>query len=248
MGLPHTSPESPPRALPVARLSYIDTASACTVVATTPAASPALWRRYLRGAQRSYRRFGVEEALEIDRIRGGDCTAAFFALVEPGGAVVGGVRVEGPLHSAGQSHAVAEWAERPGLETIRRRIAERLPGGVVEMKAAWVDAPGRGGQATAALARVAPHTLTLLGVRYAMATSAAYVLERWCSSGGAVDEAVPPTPYPDARYLTRIMWWDAATVPLRAEPAQALRIAEETRLITEAMRRGGHAPVRAARP
>ncbi|WP_235681167.1 hypothetical protein [Tomitella gaofuii] len=208
------------------RVSFADEDGGCTVVAATPSAEPGLWHEYLCGARESYRRFGVEKALGIDGMRDGRSTAVFFTAVDGTGTVVGGVRAVGPFRCVEDSHALVEWAGQPGLDGVRAMISARLPGGVAEMKAAWA-ARGAGRVATT-LARVAVHTMTLLGVRFVMATSAAYVLDRWCSSGGIVADAVAATPYPDARYRTRIMWWDREDVLVNAEPGQALKIAEET--------------------
>ncbi|GAA4820294.1 hypothetical protein [Tomitella cavernea] len=66
------------------------------------------------------------------------------------------------------------------------------------------------------------------------------MLDRWCSSGGVVADAVPATPYPDARYRTRIMWWDRAEVLVNAERGQAHKIAEEAAVFAAAL--GGSAP------
>ena len=53
--------------------------------------------------------------------------------------------------------------------------------------------------------------MTLLDVQFAMATAAAYVLDRWRSSGGVVASKIPATPYPDERYRTKMMWWDRSS-------------------------------------
>ncbi|QDQ99386.1 hypothetical protein FO059_14450 [Tomitella fengzijianii] len=215
------------------RVSYRDADGGCTVVAATPSAEPGLWHEYLRGARDGYRRFGVEQALGLDGMRDGRSTAVFFVAVDADGAVVGGVRAVGPFRRVEDSHALEEWAGEPGLDEVRAMIAARLPGGVAEMKAAWA-ARGSGRVATT-LARVAVHTMALLDVRFVMATSAAYVLDRWSSSGGVVADAVPATPYPDARYRTRIMWWDRADVLCNAERGQALKITEESAVVAAAL-------------
>ncbi|GAA4820307.1 hypothetical protein [Tomitella cavernea] len=155
------------------RVSYADEEGGCTVVAAAPSAEPGLWHAYLSGARESYRRFGVERALGLDGMRDGRTTAVFFVAVDPSGTVVGGVRAVGPFRRAEDSHALVEWAGQSGLDEVRAMISARLPGGVAEMKGAWA---GRGaGRVATTLARVAVHTMDLLGVRFVMATSAAYV-------------------------------------------------------------------------
>ena len=45
---------------------------------------------------------------------------------------------------ADDSHAVVEWAGQPGQQAVRDMINDRVPFGVLEMKAAWViDDPDR---------------------------------------------------------------------------------------------------------
>ena len=115
----------------------------CTLVVSQPSSEPDLWREYLRGALRSYRKHGVERVLDLDTIRSGADTALFFAAVDDDGTVVGGVRAKGPYRSAEESHAVVEWAGCPGLDAVRKMIADRIPFGVVEMKTAWVERRSR---------------------------------------------------------------------------------------------------------
>ena len=60
----------------------------------------------------------------------------------------------GLTESAEESHAVIEWAGRPGLDAVRKMITDRMPFGVVEMKTAWVtDDPERKRTLTKTLAR-----------------------------------------------------------------------------------------------
>jgi hypothetical protein len=79
---------------------------------------------------------------------------------------------------------------------------------------------------TQALARSGFHAMALMDLQFCMATSAPHVLNRWRSSGGVV-APIPPTPYPDDRYQTRMMWWDRRTFANHAEPAQVSKILTE---------------------
>ncbi len=54
--------------------------------------------------------------------------------------MIGGVRAKGPLESAEDSHALVEWAGHPGQAAVRKMINDRVPFGILEMKAAWVCA------------------------------------------------------------------------------------------------------------
>jgi hypothetical protein len=83
---------------------------------------------------------------------------------------------------------------------------------------------------TNALARFPLHSALLLDAKFAMATSAAHALARWQTTGGVVSQ-VPATPYPDERYLTKMMWWDRSSFAKHAEPKQVSTIFSEFRLL-----------------
>ena len=200
----------------------------CTLVISQPSVEAHLWKEYLDGAQRSYSKHGVESALDVAAIESGEDTALFFAAVDDRGRVVGGLRAKGPYESADESHAVVEWAGRPGLHAVRKMITDRLPFGVVEMKTAWViDDPNRNRLLTTMLARTAFPAMELLDSQFVMATSAAHVLDRWRSSGGVVASKIPATPYPDERYRTKMMWWDRHNFAKHAEPKQLSKTLQE---------------------
>jgi hypothetical protein len=198
-----------------------DETTGCWISVSTPEAEPQLWEQYLQGAFRSYRKHGVESAIDVDAIRHGTDTALFFAAVAQDGRVVGGTRVVGPLGAPDESHALVEWEGAEGVDVLRRMIANRLPFGVAEVKSAWADSRGYGSRAlTTVLARTALPTMTLLGVQFVMATAAAHVLEQWRSSGGVVAARVPAALYPNENYRTKLMWWDRRTLARHADPAQ----------------------------
>jgi hypothetical protein len=205
-------------------VSWWDPNAECTLVMSQPTIDRDLWLEYLRGAAQSYRKHGVERALDLPAIRNGDDTAMFWATVDTDGRVIGGVRAKGPLKSADDSHAVIEWAGRPGLEDVRKMITDRVPFGILEMKSAFVtDDPDRKTTVTRALARSGFHAMALMDLQFCMATSAPHVLNQWRSSGGVV-ASIPATPYPDERYRTRMMWWDRRTFAKHAEPDQVSKI------------------------
>lgn len=189
------------------------------LVLSHPAADENLWEEYLCGAWEAYERYGAQAALDVPAVRDGISTSLFYALVDDG-AVVGGVRAQGPYVCASQSHAVVEWAGNRGLDAVREAIATRIPDGVVEMKSAWVSPKSpHAGKLSAALARVALPTMERLQSRFVMATAADHVLSRWESSGGRVDTQIPAAAYPDGRYRTRMMWWDRRSLRADADPA-----------------------------
>jgi hypothetical protein len=216
-----------------ARISWFDSDTRCTMVVSTPSADPTVWADYVDGALRSYHRHGIERALDIDSLLDVSTTQLFHAAVNEDGKVVGGLRAKGPLESAEQSHAIIEWAGRPGLDTVRKMITDRLPFGVVEMKTAWMsDDAGRSRSLSNTLARTPFPTMALLDAQFVVATAGVHVLNRWRTSGGVVAAKVPATPYPDDRYRTKMMWWDRSTFTSHADPAQVSKIFSELATLT----------------
>lgn len=198
-----------------AKHSYPIPNSGYTMRTAVPLEDPELWADYLNGAVRSYRKFGVEEALELDEIRDGRSTSLFLVVVAPDGAIVGGVRAQGPYADAEESHAIREWEGCAGQAKLRQMIADRIPEGVVEMKAAWVSdhCPDRRA-ITHALARIPiVAAMTTLGVRHVMATAGAdHIINLWVSAGGVVASHIPTAPYPSELYHAAPIWWDRSAV------------------------------------
>ncbi len=205
----------------------------CTLVVSQPSTDRGLWTEYAAGAQRSYRKHGVECALDVDALRTGADTIMFLAVINDAGRMVAGARAKGPLRSADESHAVVEWAGQPSQQDVRKMITDRVPFGIVEMKSAWVtDDLDQNRRLATVLARSPLHMMALLDVQFGMATAAAYALNRWRSSGGVV-AGIPATPYPDERYQTKMMWWNRSDFVNCAEPAQVAKILMETNLLTQ---------------
>lgn len=201
-------------------ISWWDPVGECTLTIAEPGAAPELFAEYHAGAVASYAKFGVGDALDGDTERCADDTALFWAMTDMDGIVIGGVRAKGPLRSPEESHAVVEWDGMPGELAVRAMIADRIPFGVLEMKAAWLSTKGtRNANRAKVIARSGFHAMELLDIDFCMATSAAHILEQWRSSGGVV-APIPATPYPDERYQTKMMWWDRGTFAEHGERAQ----------------------------
>ncbi|MGW0036456.1 hypothetical protein [Gordonia sp. NPDC003376] len=193
--------------------------SPLSVVIGTPDGEPVLWHRYLQGARDAYTRHGCAAALDYEQTRGGESTAIFCAVLDARGRVVGGLRIQDRLETAASSHALVEWSGQDSQVDLVNEIEERLADGIVEVKSAWVDERSEHAAAVAPrLSRLALVVMQVCGVRYIMATSAEHVLARWVSGGGRVAQAVAPTPYPDERYVTRLMWIDRTTLASDARP------------------------------
>ncbi|MFT4041900.1 MAG: hypothetical protein QM673_01920 [Gordonia sp. (in: high G+C Gram-positive bacteria)] len=175
----------------------------------SPVSHPALWREYLSGAEKAYRRYGCSSALEYDRVVDGEGTLFFFAITDFDGKVCGGLRVQPWLTAAAQSHALEEWSGEPGQVHLVNAIEERLAEGLVEVKTAWSDERSPiARDVVGQLSRLGLVIVELCDVRYMMATAADHVLRLWNSGGGRVDARIPATPFPDDRYRTQLMWWD----------------------------------------
>ena len=213
-------------------ISWWDADAECTMVLSRPELDRALWEEYLRGAEQSYRRHGVERALDAAAVKEGCDTAMFWATLDVTGRVVGGLRAKGPLTSADDSHATIEWSGQPGLPAVRKMIDDRVPFGVLELKSAWTtDDRDKAGRLSQALARTPFHAMTLMDVQFCMATSAPHVLEKWRTSG-AVVAPIHATPYPDERYRTKMMWYDRRTFANHAEPEQIPKIMREMSVVS----------------
>jgi hypothetical protein len=207
-------------------------------VVSQPALDPELWAEYASGAVCSYRKRGVECALDLDALRAGDDTIMFCAVVGDSGEVVGGYRAIA-LRTADDSHAIEEWAGQPDQQAVRQMIADRVPHGVLEMKTGWVtDAAGRNPFLTTALSRTCFYMMVMLDFQYTMCTAATVVLNSWRSSGSVV-APLSATPYPTDRYRTKLLWWNRRDFVSHAQADQLVKIVSETKeLLHEQFRRG----------
>ena len=174
----------------------------------------------------------------VDEVASGATTALFYVVVDRSGTVLGGVRGQGPYSYPEQSHAVVEWATSDGLDIVTEQLRTRIPEGVIEMKTAWVSDSAPTRIVSAHLARVAVPTLRLTGARFLLATAADHVLQQWQTSGGVISDDIPPTPYPTAKYRTRLMWWDAATIAAHARPDIYARMISDAEMLTVNQRGG----------
>ncbi len=210
------------------RAGYFATESGCYVIVTTPAARPDLWSEYLRGALQTYRGFGVEQALDYPATATGRSTSIFFVALDERGDVVAGSRVQGPMELPDDAHVTTEWSEAEDRRRLRHRLAARIPQGVIEMRAGWVDKRSPAKHALGSvIARSVIHSLHLLDVRYAVCSAATHALSRWTTTGGHIDETVEPAAYPDDRYLSSLMWWDSTTFADRASADQLSSLLDE---------------------
>ncbi len=184
-GFPGREPGTPPGRLAPAP-AFIELTAGVWLEFRLPRASPALWHRYLEGAELAYRRRGVESALELDRVADGRSTSIFAVAREPDGEVVAGVHFQGPLLEVDQAHVSLEFAGSPGEGMVRGTLAYRIPAGVTEFKAGWVADGHRAHEALSdGVARCFVHGMRLLGARHGCCSAGAFATRRWESSRGS---------------------------------------------------------------
>jgi len=209
--------------------TFRDAASGIRFAAYRPADRPDLWAAYLEGAEECYGRFGLGWVVGRDAVGTGENVSLFW-VARDGGRVVAGMRCHGPLPSATDAFALAELAGHPDLAGVVRDIEGRLGDGVVEIKGVWAAADRADHRALSnALARCYVHSMRWFGVRYALSTTGEHALERWMSSGGRPLPDRVAVPYPDHRYRTVRIWWDADRLGATAEPAQLAAVEREAR-------------------
>ncbi|WP_233531115.1 hypothetical protein [Antrihabitans sp. YC2-6] len=207
---------------------FFDRRSQCRVRLCTPRRDPEMWRQYLDGALHSYQAYGVVSALEYDRIEDGASTTLFFVVEDSQGAIVGGVRCQGPYTFADEAHAVEEWEGCVGQDAVRQLVADRLDDGVVELKTGWVAPDAKNKSAISdVISRCILHATAIWNVKYAVGTGADHVLPLWRKSGGLPVEEIPAAAYPTDRYRTKLVWWDRETFADVADHGQVLTTLSE---------------------
>ena len=163
------------------RVTWFDSAAQCILTWSQPRLDPDLWSEYGSGAAKATGGTAVESALDVEALNTGADTAMFLCAVDNSGTVVAGVRAKGPLQSAEDSHAVAEWDGQHSQAAVHKMITDRLAFGILEMKSAWVeDDKERGQLLTNALARSGSHLMAMLDIQFCMATA-----RTTCSIDGA---------------------------------------------------------------
>src|SRR5580698_7422351 len=148
------------------------------MVLSQPDVDPELWDEFATGAERSFRKHGVECALDVDALRSGSDTFMFCAAIGDDGRMLAGLRAKGPLRSADDSHAIIEWEGQPGQQMVRDMITDRIPFGVLEMKSGWVNDDADANRSlTTALARRVRYVASLPPYQYFIATSAGVIIK-----------------------------------------------------------------------
>jgi molybdopterin/thiamine biosynthesis adenylyltransferase len=225
--------------------SFVDHRSGLRIEVHDPLARPDRWLAYLDGANARYLAHDVTGALGRPSPYGRAPATLVYVAVDADDRVVGGLRCHGPLRHPADAYALGELDGHPRLDDVRALLAQRAADGVVEVKGVWIDA-GLGDSGLAdVLARCYVHAMEWFGASWAMCSAAVERTGRWSSTGGRAQEGLAPIAYPDDRYRTVLMWWDAAESERRSTPAQwSLLVAERAALgVTPApSRRSAPAP------
>lgn len=210
-----------PAAPPGESRSFVDTLSGCVFYLTTPRARPDLWVGYLDGALAAYQHYDVAQALDYERTRLGDTTTVFFAAVDPAGRVVAGVRVQGPYRDVAEVESARAWSGRPGEELLSRELAQRIDLGLTEVRGVWIDRTcARRKLLGPAIARCMAHAPLVCAVPFGFGAVATFTVARAGSAGAVVLAGVPATAYPDQRYHTVPVLWDARRYSVLADSDQ----------------------------
>ncbi|NED98181.1 hypothetical protein G1H11_23045 [Phytoactinopolyspora alkaliphila] len=181
-----------------------------------------LWEAYAEGARRTYRQYGAEHALTLLPADPESATPVFAVVRDDDGKVIAGWYANGPLKAVNQAFAPSEFAADPVSATmIAEWVNHVLPDGAIELKAGWVDSEAQQKGALANLvARSFVHGLHFFGVRYAFGTVAQHAARRWSGAGARPLPGIPPTAYPDERYLTSFYHWDVKSAFRYSTPEQ----------------------------
>lgn len=200
----------------------------------TPARRYDLWREYVDGARRTYRKYHVEKALTLPEADLTSQTPVFSVMTDDAGKVRAGWYANGPLQAVTDAYAPREFASEPvSASLIAGWIDDVIPEGVLELKGAWVDPSTDLKAALADLtSRAFVHAMHMLGARYAYCTAAEHAAPRWFNSGAREMPGIVPAAYPDERYRTTVLWWDARTALDLSTPEQRSLFLEEHREAT----------------
>ncbi|PSK90986.1 hypothetical protein CLV30_1376 [Haloactinopolyspora alba] len=179
----------------------------------TPARRFDLWQQYVAGAQRTYQKYRVEAALSLPAADEDATTPVFCVMSDDGGTIWAGWYANGPLRSMRDAYAPREFVSEPlSASMVTSWISDALPDGVIELKGAWVDpASDQKGALADLTSRAFLHAMTFLGVRFAYCSAAEHAAPRWFNSGARELPDIVPAAYPDDRYRTTLLTWDAET-------------------------------------
>ncbi len=176
-----------------------------TLFTAEPEDEPELWQIYLDGAAQRYSAYDIGVLLE-EILHAAAHSRTFFVLAKLRGQFVGGMRAHAAL-PGGQLPLVDELEGFLPAEAVRAALAARSP--AIHCGGLWIR---RGTVNSGPIARVLIEQDVVLarrvGARFIVGTAAEHIIGRFEQMGNYVDPTLPAFPFPDDRYLTRLIWKD----------------------------------------
>lgn len=184
------------------------------------------WQQYLQGADKRYADFSLEGVTE-DHAEAGLQSDTWCTLAWINGELAGGMR----MHVAARLPILDELNGYINPRGLALLIQARQADGVVHCGGLWVSQQFSGYLHLASdLARSHLVLVRLAGARWSIGTSAEHTLEAWSSLGYRAEPSIPPFPYPDDRYQTRVVWADMWRLHDVAESLDAWADCEASRI------------------
>jgi hypothetical protein len=203
---------------------FLDEGTGLWIEVHHPAERPDLWRQYLEGGERQYRKYGLEGIFGRDAIEDGAGVSLFFVGRNTDGEVVAGFRCHGPLEDASMCQALAEMADSVQAERLSREVASYIPYGVLETKGAWSALHGNH-LSFKVIFRATAHALAWFRAEYSLGTMSDRFARDVVEAGGQVLGSQPAA-FPNDHYRTILVLFRRSRISL-------LGAADEMRLVRE---------------
>jgi molybdopterin/thiamine biosynthesis adenylyltransferase len=188
-----------------------------------PHERPDLWRAYLEGGERQYKKYKLAKVFGRESLEDGAAVSMFFVGMDAGGEMVAGFRCHGPLERPEQCAALAEMAHTSEAERLAETVTSFLPYGLIETKGAWSSVHG-GHLSFKAIFRCGMHALNWFGSEYCVGTMSDRFAADVVGSGGIIF-GNEPAPFPNHDYNTLLAVWRRSRIidSAAAEEMQQLR-------------------------
>ena len=198
--------------------SFVDATSGIRFTGYHPVLFPEAWTAYLDGADEVYKSRGIDGSLERRALESGAGVSMFFLGRNEVGEAVAGIRFHGPFEKVSEASLLVEMRDSPEFEDIRSTLEGAIPEGLIEMKGMWsLGSSTNGASLVKALVRPSLLASGALGVRYVCNT----VADRLTHIGhftGITKVWADAVEYPDSRYKTVAMLFDAEVTKDNADP------------------------------
>ncbi len=174
-----------------------------TLYTAEPDSEPEMWMQYLEGAAERYHTYNIKVLMEaIAHARRSSRTLFVMAMYR--GAFVGGMR----------AHAALPGSHLPLVEELEGYLPSEAVHASLDAHAPAIHCGGlwirRGTVNSGIIARLLIEQdiemARRLNANWIVGTAAEHILSRFTSMGNFVDPDLPAFPFPDERYLTRVIW------------------------------------------